>query len=488
MHSPQTMTFSLRSALWAAARFVQQSWLSQNLVLLVAWLLLWQLGWLVEYTQHASVWFPVAGFTFASLLLMGITALPAILLGCVLINYLTIMHYQLPISGWALLQSGVLFALAHTLPYMLAAYLLRWRAARGKRDITRLLVLFILMAALSSLLATVLVISSLVMTGLMPAADVAKTWLPFWIGDMAGVMVWAPFFLSFIHLLRPGALYRLVDIPIMGAQRPSIRYPLRLAITFMLLLCCLWFGNMVDSPHSAFAIFFLAIPHMWIACSETGFFNVSAVALTSLLLVFGVHWLGLMDNVIIYQFAIIIIAANSLFGLALPTLLAHNLQLRKVAYTDSLTQVASRERLIQRANLEMIKASKSEQPLSILAFDIDYFKQINDQFGHSVGDLALQNLCLQVQQQLQPHQLLGRYGGDEFVVILPNMAAAQALALANLLCARLQSVMILDDVPLRISIGATQWRRQDDFMSWFDRADSALYQAKAQGRNQAVLV
>ena len=149
----------------------------------------------------------------------------------------------------------------------------------------------------------------------------------------------------------------------------------------------------------------------------------SAWHLVVFLIVFLVHVLGLMDFVMVYQFAINVIAANTLFGLALPTLLADNIQLRKVAFTDNLTQVASRDRLEHRALLEINKARQDAEDFTLMVFDIDNFKQINDEFGHHIGDRALQQLCLIAQHSLRPGDLLGRFGGDEFVILLPpNLA------------------------------------------------------------------
>ena len=151
-----TRTPPLARQLWLDR--LQQSWLLRNVLLLLLWLLVFEIGWLVEYTHHASVWYPVAGLTFASLLLLGFSVLPALLTGCVLITFYTAGHYNIQLPAWQLFEAGLLFGLAHILPYGVGAILLRTLAKRGERDISRIIVSFLVIAAVSSFCATWLVI------------------------------------------------------------------------------------------------------------------------------------------------------------------------------------------------------------------------------------------------------------------------------------------------------------------------------------------
>ena len=480
-----TRTPPLARQLWLDR--LQQSWLLRNVVLLLLWLLVFEIGWLVEYTHHASVWFPVAGLTFASLLLLGFSVLPALLTGCVLITFYTAGHYNIQLPAWQLFEAGLLFGLAHILPYGVGAIVLRTLAKRGERDISRIIVSFLVIAAVSSFCATWLVIPALVVTDMMAPGDIAATWLPFWIGDMAGVMVLAPFFVGLLSRILPGTLFRLTDMAGLQPPKFSSRYVMKLLLNVLLLIFCMLLAKVTDSPNSAFAIFFLVIPHMWIACSESALLNVSSVALTSFLIAFFVHLFDLMDYVMVYQFAINVIAANTLFGLAIPTLLADNLQLRKVAFTDSLTQVASRDRLEQRAGLEIIRSEQDGKPLSLMVFDIDYFKKINDEFGHHVGDQTLQQLARLAQQSLRPTDLLGRFGGDEFVVLLPHTAQGAAMMIAERIIEQLQQIYVADVHQLTASFGVAELQPDEDYEQLFRRADRALYQAKLAGRNRACL-
>jgi diguanylate cyclase len=463
---------------------LQRSWLLRNIALLLLWLLVFKIGALVEYTHDASVWFPAAGLTFASLLLFRLSILPALLAGCVLSTFYTAHVYNISLDSLQILKAGLLFSLAHILPYAIGTAILRMFIKRGTLDISVIIVLFLVIAAVSSLSATWLVLPALVATDMLSAGHVASAWLPFWIGDMAGVMVMAPFFIGLLSWMLPGALLRPADIAGLHHQAFSSRYVIKLLLNALLLTSCMLLAKITHSPNSAFAIFFMVIPHMWIACSESAFLNVSSVALSSFLIAFLVHLFGLMDYVMVYQFAINVIAANTLFGLAIPTLLADNQKLRKVAFTDSLTQTATRDLLIQQAGQEIVRSRQDKEPLSMIVFDIDYFKKINDQFGHQAGDQALQQIAQVAQSSLRPTDLLSRYGGDEFVVLLPHTGLNSAQRIAERIIEQLQQVYVADVHQLTASFGVAALQTDDDYERLFRRADHALYQAKLAGRNR----
>ena len=470
-------------------RWVQlfrRSGLARQAALLVAWLLLWEMGWLVEYIDHASVWFPVAGLTFAALMVIGPRALPALAVGCVIITFADAHHYHLALGHGQVFEAGVLFAVAHLVPYGLAAAFLRHEVRRGGWDTTHLIVQFLVIAAAAAFLATVLVITSLVYAHMMQRGEVDQAWLPFWVGDMAGVMALAPLFVGMLSMLLPGALFEPNELPGFPFQKPTRRFAEKLALTEFLLVASMLLARLTHSPNSAFAIFFLVVPHMWIASSESPLMNTLSVAVSSFVIASLAHWFHLMDFVMVYQFAICVIAANTLFGLAIPTLLAHNVKLRTAAFTDTLTQVASRDRVEQRAALEILRSGLERRALSLLVFDIDRFKEINDTFGHQVGDQALQRTCEVVQQSLRPSDILGRIGGDEFVVLLPNTTLGAADQIAARVIAHLRGVRVAKTQPLTASFGLAEWQPGERYESLFMRADRALYQAKLEGRNRVV--
>ncbi|MES2898485.1 MAG: diguanylate cyclase [Pseudomonadota bacterium] len=469
-------------------RGLLESPILSNLAMMVLWVLTWQVAKLVEYTEHASVWFPVAGLTFAALLLEGARLVPGMFAGCVIVTIWVGRHYNLPLNDLQLAFGGMLFALAHIGAYAAGARALRAIALRGKRDLPKLVVSFLLIAAVSSLLATAAVLAALVYSGMMPVAEVGATWLPFWIGDLAGVIVLAPFFGAVLATLRPLKLDMFTASVNLEQQTASPRFKYKLLFTLSLLAASMALAYATRSPNSAFAIFFLVIPYMWIASTESAFCNVLAVALGSATIALLVNVLELKEFSMVYQFAINVIAANTLFGLALPTLLADNIALRRIAESDSLTQAASRVHLEQRARVDIHRCRAQGQALTVIVFDIDHFKRINDLFGHALGDQALQHVCRIAQQSLRPADMLGRFGGDEFVALLPGNDHLAAFAIAERIRLLLRDSPLKGGQVLTASFGIAEMSGNDGFKALFERADKALYQAKQDGRNRTAFI
>jgi diguanylate cyclase (GGDEF)-like protein len=468
----------------AATRTVFDSPVLANMAVLALWVLVWQLGRLVEYTEHASVWFPVAGLTFAVLLLEGAYLLPGLFGGCVLMTIWVGRKYGVALTDLQLVYAGMLFALAHIGSYALGARGLRMLVTRGTRELPLLVIGFLLIAAASSLLATATGVASLVFTGMMPIADASAALLPYWIGDMAGVIVLAPFFGAALVALNPAKTASLRATFNLNHQRASAQFKYKLLLTLTLLAASMWLAHVTRSPNSAFAIFFLVIPYMWIASTESAFCNVLSVTLGSVAIALLVHAFALKEFSMVYQFAINVIAANSLFALALPTLLADNIALRRIADTDSLTGAASRPHLEQRVRLDILRCRMQREALTVILFDIDHFKGINDGYGHAVGDRALKHACKIAQQSLRPTDILGRLGGDEFVALLPGIDRAAAGAIAERIRVQLANSVLADGLALTASFGIAEMAAGDTCETLMESADKALYKAKQDGRNR----
>jgi diguanylate cyclase (GGDEF)-like protein len=151
---------------------------------------------------------------------------------------------------------------------------------------------------------------------------------------------------------------------------------------------------------------------------------------------------------------------------------------------DLLCGVLNRRGIEQKLATELKRSSRIGQNLSVALIDIDHFKAINDYAGHAAGDTALRDVVAAISRRLHPHDLLGRFGGDEFLLILPHTSSPEALAI----CSRIeQSVRELSipggGLPLTISIGLTHAVHNEAAGSILARADKALYKAKNDGRN-----
>ena len=163
-------------------------------------------------------------------------------------------------------------------------------------------------------------------------------------------------------------------------------------------------------------------------------------------------------------------------------------ELKVAATTDPLTGIANRRRFGELVNAEMQRCQRFGRTMSMLMIDIDHFKQVNDTYGHQQGDQALLSLVKRIGKQLREVDMLGRWGGEEFIVLLPETALDQAWASAERIRLAVASAAhpLADslEVTLTISIGiSTSKGPLDSVEQMITRADTALYLAKKQGRN-----
>jgi diguanylate cyclase (GGDEF)-like protein len=172
-----------------------------------------------------------------------------------------------------------------------------------------------------------------------------------------------------------------------------------------------------------------------------------------------------------------------------------NLELEKLVNIDGLTQIANRRCFNDRLEFEWERLAREQQPLSLLLFDLDYFKRYNDYYGHQVGDDCLIKVAQATQQTVcRPADLVARYGGEEFVVILPNTDLDGAIAVANQIHDAIVGLKIphqnsdISDI-VTISLGVTSLipdlNQAPSLL--IKQADVALYSAKQQGRDRSVI-
>jgi diguanylate cyclase (GGDEF)-like protein/PAS domain S-box-containing protein len=180
-------------------------------------------------------------------------------------------------------------------------------------------------------------------------------------------------------------------------------------------------------------------------------------------------------------------------------------QLRELATCDSLTGAANRRHFVELAQRERERARRSQSPLSVCLFDADHFKNINDHYGHAAGDHVLSAIALAARSVLRKSDVLGRLGGEEFAILLPDTELDGALALAERVREAVAKVEVitsqlgaaagvdpeeppsersLDPIHVTVSIGVAQLRGDEAFETLLKRSDKALYAAKELGRNR----
>ncbi|MGZ5012176.1 MAG: diguanylate cyclase [Methylobacter sp.] len=167
-------------------------------------------------------------------------------------------------------------------------------------------------------------------------------------------------------------------------------------------------------------------------------------------------------------------------------------QARETAKTDALTGLLNRRAFDQKLNEYIENHKQSNVELCLLILDIDHFKQINDTFGHQMGDNVLRYTANLMKQHITEHHCAARYGGEEMAIIMPNTSLNQAMEIAE----RIRASLAQHPLKLRgskksigkvtISIGVSSFQINDSLESLIERADKAMYQAKDNGRNQVM--
>ena len=164
-------------------------------------------------------------------------------------------------------------------------------------------------------------------------------------------------------------------------------------------------------------------------------------------------------------------------------------ELIRLAWTDSLTDAMNRHRFMDLAGKEVERARRRNSELSLLLLDADHFKQINDKYGHAAGDAILKGLVERWTRSLRSHDLIGRIGGEEFSILLPDANAAHAMRTAERLRKEIAEVPFAFEGQLlrvTVSIGVATLAAGEDLPALMQRADRALYRAKEAGRDEVI--
>ncbi len=163
-------------------------------------------------------------------------------------------------------------------------------------------------------------------------------------------------------------------------------------------------------------------------------------------------------------------------------------EIYRMTIVDGLTQAHNKRYLFDALEREVVRARRHGRDLGLLMFDIDHFKQVNDEYGHLAGDAVLKDLVRVVKERIRRDEVLARYGGEEFAIILPETKLEGALALAESIRARIAEARFSFQgqvIPISVSIGIAIFDERDrNAADLIQRADERLYQAKRGGRNR----
>ena len=167
-------------------------------------------------------------------------------------------------------------------------------------------------------------------------------------------------------------------------------------------------------------------------------------------------------------------------------------ELERLASRDPLTGVFNRAYFMERLEAEAGRHFRTGDPLTLLMLDAAHFKSINDTFGHTTGDRALIAIASTCESLMRATDIFGRYGGEEFVALLPSTSRSEAVAIAERIREAIAGLQLVNDsgqsIPITVSVGISILMSPDPgYRRLFDSADGALYDAKRAGRNRCVI-
>ncbi len=159
-------------------------------------------------------------------------------------------------------------------------------------------------------------------------------------------------------------------------------------------------------------------------------------------------------------------------------------ELERLSITDSLTGLYNRIKIEEALGQEISRAERYGHPFSLLLLDVDHFKPVNDRFGHGMGDQVLVELAKILKDNLREVDVCGRWGGEEFIIILPEASLNSAVVIAEKICRSIEQARFPHEEIVTCSIGAAEYMKKETSEALIHRTDTALYRAKDQGRNR----
>jgi diguanylate cyclase (GGDEF)-like protein len=434
---------------------------------------------------YATAIWPPAGIALAALLLFGRHLWPGVWLGAAIANY------SVNESTFAALMIGT----GNTLEALAAAAMIRRSIGVPQRfehgeDVLK----FVALAAASATIAATVALAPLSLVNSLQWQELVPNWLTWWQGDVSGMVIVTPLLLAWW-------------------SRDALRWDPRYAyegFCFMLLLliAAIAVFGYVAAPLAPFARAFVIVPFiMWAAFRFT-----QREVTTVTAAVCAIAFKDTMDNLasappstMNESLLLLLLFTCTLVitGLVLSAMVSertrtmaelraalHNLHTQAV--TDPLTRLVNRRYLAEFLPRELIRTQRTGNSLAVLMIDLDHFKRINDTFGHDAGDLVLTHVASLLMAHIRGSDIACRYGGEEFVLVLPDTTLEGAHRRAEEIRAAVQALNLrhqdnaLD--PVTVSIGLALYPEHAAGPEALIRiADEALYEAKAGGRNRVVM-
>lgn len=453
----------------------------------------------------SAVWVPDA-LALAAMLIWGWRIWPGIFMGTLLPGLITLNLTPLFIVSLVLISFGdVLTAIAST------ALIQRFTRTRYPFNRTSDVLFFIAFGVcLNQLLDATIGTFLLIISNILAWSDVGTVFLTWWISGSAGIMIVTPPLLTWYFLVYHPWRYEQKPLNIQPINCEfalwlslifivsSLAFWYRFSIEYLILVLLIWSVFRFSRPWTTLTISLLSVAAILGTAQERSTFIKEDINQS---LLFLDSFIGTLSITTLFLMAILEERSQLVRKLeqakdnleASVTQRTHELseaneKLRKISITDSLTQCFNRLKIDELLDYNLALYHRYKQIFSIILFDLDYFKRVNDHHGHLVGDALLVEIVRLFQKRLRNTDILGRWGGEEFIIICPNTSSSDAYKLAEKLRQVLASTNFEPVGYTTASFGIVECGERHQLPQDLIRhADEALYEAKAMGRNCTVV-
>jgi diguanylate cyclase (GGDEF)-like protein len=428
------------------------------------------------------VWIP-SGIMLAWVILRGYYIWPGIFFGAFLGNSWAYFSTTSAAELYAAVFAGVFNGIGDTLCTIVAAMLLQkyFKESTPFNSLNAFWGLMVFGVVLGPFVSALFGVTSLWLVDILAKDTYTFSLFTWWIGDGIGVLLLTPLILAFAHpeddlTFQP----RIPEIVLFSAA----------ALLYPILLFSLGNNDFLAS-NSAFLlvpILFWAVIRfgLRISFSVTLYFSICLIWLESIGLG-PFHYDDIFYNIVSTQF-FVLITVSSIFIIG--SLLADRDRdfrlLQDKNQHDALTKIFNRQYFDQRLSQEISRQERYKKPFSIIMYDIDFFKKVNDTYGHQAGDEVLIKLSSVISAQLRDIDILARWGGEEFMILLPETNAEGAAFFAERIRAKVEQTEMIPNVFITISLGVVEAAPEvkNRELTLISQLDAALYLAKNNGRNQ----
>ena len=437
---------------------------------------------------YATAVWPPSGIAVAALLLLGPRVWPGIWAGAALANITVASSPTI----------ALVIGTGNTLEAVACAMLVReWVGVPRRFERGRDVVLFVAIAAASCTIAATVGATALAAGSVVPWPQFLPHWWTWWQGDMTGIVIVAPLILNWG--LRRAASW---------SVKKRVEALCFAALLLAVMQLAFQHGNAAGSPGSSFSLTFAILPFMiWAALRFSQRVVTTAIAAAcGFAIYYTVDDLRSFPQSSLNESLLMLLAFIStvvVTGLVLSAVMEERTRamdrlaqaldaLREQAMTDPLTGLYNRRYLVEFLQREWIRARRRESSLGVIMVDLDHFKRINDSFGHSVGDYVLTAISALLRMHIRSSDIVCRYGGEEFALVLPDASLDSVKRRAEEIQAAIGRLELRHGDaalgPITASLGVALFPDHADSPDGIlQAADGALYAAKSAGRDCTVV-